>query len=911
MMSKSNLYLIVTCICVLIIVVAACKSLEQKIDYSTQVKPILNKHCIACHGGVKKQGGFSLLFEEEAKAKSKSGKYAIVPGDADASEMIKRLTIADHEERMPYRKDKLADEDIEILTKWVDQGAVWGEHWAFLPVQKLNVPSVSDDFVQNQIDAFVIEKAQENDLQMSPKADPQTLVRRLALDINGYPIQNQQVKAYLANPNQNNYKILVDSLLALPSYGEKWTSMWLDLARYADTKGYERDGKRNIWRYRDWVIDAFNKDMPYNQFITEQLAGDLMPNPTDNQYIATAFHRNTMTNDEGGTDNEEYRTAAVLDRVNTTWEALMGTTMACVQCHSHPYDPIKHEDYYRFMSFFNNTKDEDTHGDYPILRHFDDKNKAKLNEVERWLAKTSTDSQKKELIHFIKTFQPTLNSLNSDTYVNAELNDTKWLGLRKNSSARIKNINLTGKTNLILRYGLWADYGNLKINIDSVNGQEIANYRFNKKVPTYWQITAIDLKPTAGKHDLYLSYTNQKLPNNETMGVIIDWFYFGQNLPNQNTAEHNYNKKLLFELLNEPLESTPIFLENETERTRANHVFTRGNWLVKGAKVSAGYPSIFTSSKNIEAKNRLDLAKWLTSAQNPLVSRTIVNRVWEQIFGSGLVETLEDMGTQGANPSHQQLLDHLSYKFMHEYNWSIKKLVCEIVLSGTYQQSSLISAEQLAKDPRNKFLARGARVRLSAEQIRDQALAVSGVLNHKMYGPPIMPYQPKGIWASPYDGAKWEVSAGAEQYRRAVYIYWKRTSPYPSMITFDGAGREVCTSRRIKTNTPLQALVTLNDSVYVDLARQLAQKVSVKKQADFEKYISTAYNLVTGKVIEAKKLAILKKLFLESLSKFEKHPTMVAKTACKQLNARQKNEFEALVMVCNAILNLDEVLTKS
>ncbi|MGK0139881.1 MAG: mono/diheme cytochrome c family protein, partial [Algoriphagus sp.] len=334
--------------------VVSCRS-QQPVDYSTQVKPIINKNCIACHGGVKKQGGFSLLFEEEAKAKLKSGAYGIVSGDARASEMIRRLSLQDPEERMPFEHSALPDEEIELLTRWVNEGANWGVHWAYKALDKVAVPKVKSEWPKNEIDAFVFSKAEEHKLTVSEKADPSVLARRLQLDIIGFP-QNTETKTnFTKDPSDENYELLVDELLYSPHYGEKWTSMWLDLARYADTKGYERDGNRDIWRYRDWLIEAFNEDMPYNQFLTEQIAGDLLPEATDDQLIATAFHRNTMTNDEGGTSNEEYRVAAVVDRVNTTWEATMGTTFACIQCHSHPYDPFTHEEYYKFMGFFNNT----------------------------------------------------------------------------------------------------------------------------------------------------------------------------------------------------------------------------------------------------------------------------------------------------------------------------------------------------------------------------------------------------------------------------------------------------------------------------------------------------------------------------------------------------------------------------
>ncbi|HEX9150490.1 MAG TPA: DUF1549 domain-containing protein, partial [Flavobacterium sp.] len=328
---------------------------SKKVDYNTEVKPIFNKKCIICHGGIKAKSNFSLLFREDAMKPAKSGKYPIVPGHPEKSEMIRRIANNDPDERMPYQHEPLTKEEISILKRWIKQGAEWGEHWAYVPVQKPELPDVNNKWIRNEIDQFVYQKLEEEKLKPSPEADKQTLLRRVSLDIIGVPAEERIAKKFLKDNSDKAYENLVDELLSSPQYGEKWTSMWLDLARYADTKGFEKDPGRNIWQYRDWLIRAFNDDKPYNQFLIEQIAGDLLPDPTDAQYIATGFHRNTITNDEGGTDNEEYRTAAVVDRVNTTWTGLLGTTFACVQCHSHPYDPIRHDEYYKFLAFFNNS----------------------------------------------------------------------------------------------------------------------------------------------------------------------------------------------------------------------------------------------------------------------------------------------------------------------------------------------------------------------------------------------------------------------------------------------------------------------------------------------------------------------------------------------------------------------------
>src|SRR3954469_12486751 len=482
---------------------------DDRIDYSTQVKPIINKNCITCHGGVRAKSNFSLLFREQALAKTKSGKYAIVPGDPDKSEMIRRLTLDDPEERMPFHHEPLTKEEIEILRKWIKQGAQWGENWSYVALKPVEVPmpkkffgliSTKSNWAKNEVDYFILDKLQQNSLQPSPQADKATLLRRVSLDITGMPAPQHIATKFLNDNTTHAYEELVDSLLTSKRYGEKWTSMWLDLARYADTKGYERDDSRNIWRYRDWLIDAFNNNMPYDSFLIKQIAGDLLPNATDDDYIATAFHRNTMTNDEGGTDNEEFRTAAVLDRVNTTWNVLQGTTFACVQCHSHPYDPFKHEEYYKFAAFFNDTRDEDTQADYPLLRTFNDTLQQQLNKVVSWVRKNASPQRADEVKEFLKTWQPAYNSLTCDSFTNSELNDTKWASFRNNAVCRLQHVDLTGKDHLIFRYQGWVEGGTWQIHLDNANGQVIASIPLPKSAG--WKITETDIAPATGMHNL-------------------------------------------------------------------------------------------------------------------------------------------------------------------------------------------------------------------------------------------------------------------------------------------------------------------------------------------------------------------------------------------------------------------------
>jgi hypothetical protein len=892
------------------------------VNFSVDVKPILNKHCLSCHGGVRRKAGLSLLTREDALSPTESGKPAIVPGKPESSEFIRRLNHPDPEERMPYQEAPLSKTEISILTKWVQEGAHWDVHWSYRPVAEIKPPKPSSLLgflpwsgsgngsfqVKNEVDFFILDKLKKEGLTPSPEASKAALLRRVSLDLIGIPAPHHLAQQFLGDNSPTAYERLVDSLLASPRFGERWTALWLDLARFADTKGYERDDRRQIWRYRDWLIRAFNDDLPYDRFLTEQLAGDLLPHPTDNQLIATAFHRNTMTNDEGGTDNEEFRTAAVIDRVNTTWEALMGTTFACVQCHDHPYDPFRQEEYYRFFAFFNNTRDADTEEDYPLLRHFSPADSARLQQLKGWMASKINDQKAEEVALFIKTLGPSKYSLETDSLVNAALYDTKWLGLRHQGFARMPGVNLDGKSRLIFRYeGLFGN-GQWTVRLDSLDGLPLFTARLKKT--NGWVTEKIDFQPVSGTHDLYFTYSNRAIKNPDLAGMQFNWFHFTEPLPGEKSAggPDMVMQKTYWELLDVSCQTTPVMLENPPAMQRLTHVFERGNWLVKGKQVSPGVPNHLPDLPKNAPPNRLGLAQWMTDPQHPLVARTMVNRLWEQLFGTGLAETLEDLGSQGIPPTHPELLDWLSWQFVHEYDWSVKRLLKTMVLSATYCQEAKVSPAKLAKDPFNKWYARGPRVRLSAEQLRDQALAVAGLLSAKMYGPSVMPYQPEGIWQSPWNGDDWKISDGEDRYRRSLYTFLKRTGPYPSMLTFDGVAREVCAARRVRTNTPLQALVTLNDEAFLDAARRLANRMKAMEQPSPTEKIAAAYRWVTGNEITRKKSDALLKLYAESLKKYRTDKAAAAALAGEP--SENVADLAALTLVANALMNLDEFIVK-
>lgn len=910
---------------VLLLVAALPLLKPAKVDYNTEVKPLLNKHCLACHGGVKKQGGFSLLTREAALSPTESGKPAIVPGRPGESEMIRRLRCSDPEERMPYQKAPLASQEIALLKRWIREGANWDLHWAYRPVQAPAIPrnttpwwqfwtQNNETWPRKDLDRFVLARLDRENLQPSPEADKQVLIQRLGMDLIGLPAPDSAAGQFLRDSTPEALERFVDTLLASPRFGERWAAVWLDLARYADTKGYERDSRRFIWRYRDWVIRAFNEDMPYDRFLTEQIAGDLLPNPDDAQWIATGFHRNTMTNDEGGTDNEEFRVAALLDRVNTTWTAVLGTTFNCVQCHSHPYDPFEHREYYEFAAFFNNTRDEDTWEDYPALRHFKKtEDSLKINELKTWLQRQTTPEKTDDIVRFIRTWQPAHYSLAADSFRNCELYDTKWLSMRPRSQARMKQVDLAGKNQLVWRYTAHENGGRCTLRLDRPDGPVLIALPLKKTEGR--EIHLVDLPENilegASWRDLWITYDNPALKTPESVGLTLDWLAFREKLPGAGDAAWAKAQIDYLHLLRAETDFTPVMLEGTGCLARPTHVFERGNWLVPGEQVQPCTPRILPPMPAGAPPNRLGLAQWLCDTLNPLTARTLVNRVWEQLFGLGLAETLEDLGSQGIAPVHPELLDHLAWKFMHEYDWSLKKLLREIVLSATYRQDSRANALLTARDPRNELLARGPRIRLSAEQIRDKALSVAGVLSEKMYGPGVMPYQPAGVWKSPWSGDYWKQSEGEDQYRRAVYTFVKRTSPYPAAVTFDLAPREVCSARRIRTNTPLQALGALNDSAMVDLARHLALRAETTGVTEPKAQIAALYRRAVGWEITPEKSSALEELYQTALRYYQQSPADARRLLQRDVEPADLPACAAALVTANAMLNLDEFLVKS
>ena len=888
---------------------------EKEIDFSRDIKPIINKNCISCHGGVKKNAGFSLLFHQDALENTQSGTPAIIPGDSKSSSLIQRLSHHDAELRMPYKKDPLSDEEINKLTKWVDQGAQWGIHWAYIPPDDVPIPdnlsadSISN-FLKTPIDHFILEEMNKFNLTPNRNADKRTLARRVSFDLTGLPPDENLFKQFLRD--NIDYETYVDSLLDDNSFGEKWASWWLDLARYADSKGYETDRGRTMWKYRDWVIDALNHDKPFDQFTIEQLAGDLLANPNQQQLIATAFHRNTMNNDEGGTSDEEYRTAAVLDRVNTTFAAWQSTTMECVQCHSHPYDPIRHEEYYQTMSFFNNTRDEDIPDEEPNLRTYNGDNALKLDKILDWLDRNGSNEDNKILTDFLSFREPKYQLHNCEIVQNSAMSN-HWLALWNNGAALYKNVTVRSGWKLYFNYLSPATVKNtektlLTIKKNNADGKILAEIELEKTSQNDWvggNVYSVELgKDDDDFFDIYFEAQNNSF-NPEENTCMISWFAFLPELPGKNMKGYEGINDIFLELLNADVDQTPIMVENINEMRRVTNIFERGNWLDKGDTVISKPPHFLNEWDSSWPRNRLGFAKWLVSKENPLTGRTLVNRIWYQIFGRGIVTTLDDMGTQSEPPTHPELLDWLSYNFVNSQQWSIKSLIKSIIMSGTYQQSSELNDEKLFLDPENTFYARGPKLRLSAEEIRDQALFISQLLSDKMYGPGVMPPQPDGVWEHVYLGNQWKESKGVDRYRRSIYTFIKRTSPYPSLMTFNAGSREVCMVQRTATNTPLQALVTMNDPVFLEASLHLGElyflegKISQSIEKMFEKAIYQK--------IESSTLEVLHNLYLEALNEYTQSPKLLQDFFGEKRKITK--ELAAFSVVANAIMNLDQFLT--
>ena len=950
---------------------------DSSIQYNRDVRTILADNCFACHGLDSESREGDLRLDERSLA-LESG--VIVPNEPDQSELIARITSTDPDMVMPPPETghKLTSNQISILKSWITSGAKYQQHWSFIAPKKVTIPNnAKDQIAANPIDYFILDGVEKAGLKQSPMADRATLLRRAALDLTGLPPTPELTKLFLRDDSPIAYEVLVDRLLDSDTYGEHWARMWLDLARYADTKGYEKDRHRNIWRYRDWVIDAFNRDMPFDQFTIEQLSGDLLPNRTDDQILATAFHRNTMTNDEGGTDNEEFRFAAVKDRVDTTLQVWMGLTMGCAKCHSHKYDPISIRDYYSFLAYFNQTQDADNETPFhatPTAAQADRLAEltTKLQQATKLSSQRPDDfaerftEWKKELAES-PLWQPLrLKEFKSESGVQMSQDEQHRLiasGDRPQKDTWQLSLELPdlpdGKTYTSFRIdyfpksiagGDWEDKNvairELTLELRQQSG-EFKTIKLKNPRATFsqrgWNVaSALDGKPDAGwglsprfkeaqaavfdfespvsggilkvtleqqyGEGLLLARSLFSVSRNPTQWLraelqpdpekVFSETVFPETMRRLKATETAKNQLQNFK---KQIPSTPVMFDLDAKRQRTTRIHNRGNFLDQGEEVTASVLTKFASLPPDAPVNRIGVARWLMAPENPLTARVTVNRIWARIFGTGLVETEEDFGTQGMAPSHPELLDWLAVDF-REQGWSFKQLLKTIVMSQTYQQSSTITEQSLKIDPRNRLLSRAPRFRLSAEMVRDQALSVAGLLVEKIGGPSVMPPQPAGIWKSTYSGEKWKNAEGDDRYRRGLYTYLKRTSPYPAMTTFDAGSGEVCQIRRIRTNTPLQALITLNDVVYLEAAGKLAQRME-KAGENLTAKLAAGFQMVLIREAEDDEISRLVKLYDSLEEELSDGKDLLEAANLTEGDSR-------LMVIASVLLNLDETLMK-
>lgn len=1125
------------------------------VDFDSQIRPILSGKCFQCHGPDESSRKAELRLDLQSEAtKDRDGSRAIVPGDSSASELISRITTSDPDDIMPPEKigKPVTQEEVAILKRWIDQGAQYATFWAFVPPKREPIPQVHDlDWPRNPIDFFVLERLEKNRLRPSPQSDPHALLRRLSLDLTGLPPAPDDADAFAKDPSPMAYERWVDKLLASPAYGERWARVWLDLARYADSAGYGSDPLRlNIWPWRDWLIDALNRNIPFDRFTVEMLAGDLLPKPTQEQLIATAFNRNTMTNTEGGTDDEEFRVAAVKDRANTTAQVWMGLTVGCAQCHSHKFDPISQREYYQFFALFNQTEDNDNPDERPtlplptkaqrekmatlkaeiadleaqrkattpelekdlanweaaqakgidwtLLKPFEAKSSGgallaqlpdssilaggPLPETDTYTVKVRTDlanitafrlealtepglpnsgpgrhpdsgdfvltelqvavrSPQAEVprARFVRVELPGIHRVlslaevqvfgthgnvaristasqsttdagaeasraidgNTDGHFDAgstsmtEAQDDPWWELDLGSEIPIEEIVVWNRTDnglgtRLADFKLFALDANRKtvweravgpapipatsfrlpeeksVKLQNASASHSAKeFDISKAIDgstdskSGWSISeqtgrahvaSFELESDAIKEpgSLLIFTLVQKHGTNQMLGhfrfaattqprpvrelpedlqrlLAID--------PSERTEEQRSRlldsirdfapsladanerlKQLRKELAEIKPVALPILRELAADKQRETRLLHKGNFLEPGDPVTPGVLEAFHSFPENAPTNRLGLAQWLVSRDNPLTARVAVNRLWARLFGTGIVETEEDFGTQGSLPTHRELLDWLAVEFM-DCGWDTKAMLKLIVMSAAYQQSSRATPELLETDPLNRLYSRGPRSRLDAEMVRDQALALSGLLTRKIGGPSVYPPQPDGLWRAAFNGQRtWPTSKGQDRYRRGIYTFWRRTVPYPSMATFDAPSREVCTVRRQPTNTPLQAFVTLNDPAFVESAQALGRRIIFEGGQTVADRIRFALRLCLVRPPDNREVAALTELYESELAHYSENNDAALKLATDPLgplpDGIDASEAAAWTSVANVLLNLDGVLTK-
>ncbi len=1023
-----------------------------KVDFARDIQPILSHHCWSCHGPDSKSRHSELRLDDRDIAIATG---AIVPGQPNASQLVHRIRATAADEQMPPAESKkpLNEQQIQLLETWISQGAPFAKHWAFEPIVAPPLPSDSGDrWVRNPIDAFVLQGLRSKQLTPSPEADRETLLRRVTLDLTGLPPTMQEREAFLADRSDAAYERLVDRLLSSRGYAERMATSWLDLARYADTNGYNNDEDRSMWPWRDWVIRAFDENMPYDQFIVEQLAGDLLERPTLDQLIATGFLRNQGHNTEGGIIQEEYRVEYVADRVHTTATVFLGLSMQCARCHDHKFDPISQKEYFQFFALLNNLDEKQASyskfvGAEPYVRAPSSEQQKQLDRMDaqiaslqqsrqaieaeaatrldRWIATHSLEEFRQRYgtwrTHYFPfdSIGPELDDLQSNTKIGLLAGNPLRIDGKKggamhfdgHSSADLGAIgsfdgrspfsislwvrpDSAGSMALLSKMDEEAEYRGYDVLLE---GGKVVSHLVHRWPDNAIKVSSQKVLTQNEWHHVVLTYDGQRKASgvklyidselapmdvqSDTLSDTIEThksFHVGlreRSLPLQGAIDElqlfhgeldGENAKRLhsdqgvqetmewaslapdqrspeqtarasqfylarmddeYASLQKNIadqskersafeESIPaVMVMREMSPPRETFVLNRGQYDQPSDKVTAGVPAVIATRTNAEVRNRLELARWLVEPINPLTARVAVNRWWQSYFGVGLVKTAEDFGVTGEVPSHPQLLDFLAMTLIQS-GWDVKALNKAIVMSATYRQSSAITPEGLERDPENRMLARGARFRLPAESIRDNALAISGLLVEHVGGASVKPYQPEGLWedVTVERRGKYVVDSGEGLHRRSLYTFWKRTCPPPSMMSFDAPNREVCLARRARTNTPLQSLVLLNDPTYVEAARALAQAMIRDGGSSMSDRIHAGYRRALARDAFQAEIRILSGLAAEAQVRFRAEPARAqAYNAVGELQVDSTiDPIEVAVwgIVASALLNLDETISK-
>lgn len=1000
----------------------ATSSQANEIDYARDILPIFSNKCFQCHGPDEqaRKAKLRLDIRENALAIRK-GIAALVPGDPNESEAFLRITHEDPEEVMPPKKlgKPLAASEIALIRKWIEQGAKFSRHWAFVPPKRPAVPTtLKSDWGSHAIDKFVLARLEEEQLKPSPEADRATWLRRTTLDLTGVAPTLPELDAFLADQSPQAYEKAVDRLLQSPRYGEHMARYWLDAARYADTNGYQYDRNRDQWVWRDWVIHAFNTNKPFDQFTKEQIAGDLLPNATDQTRLATGFHRNHPITIEGGVIDEEYRTEYVVDRVVTTSTVWMGLTMVCSRCHDHKYDPVSQKDFYQFFAFFNQMPERGNSGFAPKLKLASPltqgenaKLRQQIEEVEKRyqaeLIKTgATDDlmagwEKKLAAGLKNTWRigvpAKMRSEGGATLT--VLGDQSILASGKNPATEVYDLVLASKTarpiaalrlEALLHDSLTNKSASRGSNGNFVLSEVEVSYKLANKV-TKVKIAQADADYEQKRYGIAQAIDGQvnqggwAVDGNSVPANRIAVFKFAKPIPQgaavrvrliQNFGQSHQIGRFRLAVSSNAANASPLAIQNilgtpaakRTEQQtaqlqdyltkqfaspaltkastelatlrsalaatakgfpetmimadkpgiRTTHILDRGEYDKPGKQVEPDVPSFFGQLPEGTPRNRLGLAQWLTSRQNPLTARVTVNRLWQQLFGIGFVKSSEDLGRQSEWPTHSELLDWLAVEFM-ESGWDLKGLLKQIVLSSTYRQQSHVTKESYARDPDNRLLSRGPRLRLDAEVIRDHMLASSGLLFERIGGPSVYPYHPEGLWLElnnrPGYSRKYpHPNDAANLYRRSMYTYWKRTVPPPSMSTFDAPEREACTVWRSRTNTPLQAFVLLHDPQFVEAARFMAERMMKEGGTTLEERLIFGFRSATSRKPTSDELKIMKKLFLEKRAQFKNDPAKATQLLSVGAKPRDKDldltTHAAYTYLAHALFNLSETITK-